>query len=220
MGGSITQWDCINQPNVQWKLKPVVMIGAAKPKEVATQKSPYQAIKAAIVGAPGPYYAIPSWDQTIPCTAITNCPRFLVLSNMESAAVLDKETGLVWESTPSLNSFLNWYAAERYCVHAIVGNRKGWRLPMVHELMSLVERPSQGLALPPGHPFNEVVKKPEKEKAAAAFYWSATTAAVPNTTSQAWGVDFINWGVPVNVDKYSGNGFVWCVRGGTGGNPR
>jgi hypothetical protein len=217
-GDSITQWDCINQPNVQWKFIPVVTIGAVQ-RDVATQKSQIPATLAAIKGAPGPYYATPSWDQTFPCTTITNCPRFLVLSNMGSAAVLDKETGLVWESTP--NGIGNWYAAQQYCVNAFVGNRKGWRLPMVHELMSLVERPSEGLALPPGHPFNEVVKKPwwDKQQKQSAFYWSATTAAVPNTTSQAWGVDFINWGNSVNVDKYSGNGFAWCVRGGTDVNP-
>jgi len=43
--------------------------------------------------AAGPYYAVPSWDQTIACTASANCPRFVVLSNMNNDAVLDRETG-------------------------------------------------------------------------------------------------------------------------------
>jgi hypothetical protein len=38
--------------------------------------------------APGPYYATPSWDQTLACTTIATCPRFIVLSNMSSAAVV------------------------------------------------------------------------------------------------------------------------------------
>ena len=51
-------------------------------------------VNAQTVGA-GPYYATPSWDQTLPSNT-----RFIVLSNMNSAAVLDRETGLVWERAP------------------------------------------------------------------------------------------------------------------------
>ena len=29
--------------------------------------------------APGPYYPNPSWDQTLACTTLANCPRFIVL---------------------------------------------------------------------------------------------------------------------------------------------
>jgi hypothetical protein len=71
--------------------------------QVGTQGS-YQATKK-LLGEPGPYYATPSWDQTLPCTTITNCPRFLVLPNMGNAAVLDKETGLVWEQSPNSSDF-------------------------------------------------------------------------------------------------------------------
>jgi hypothetical protein len=38
--------------------------------------------------ANGPYYATPSWDQTLPAST-----RFIVLSNFASEAVLDRETG-------------------------------------------------------------------------------------------------------------------------------
>ena len=51
--------------------------------------------------ATGPYYALPSWDQTIACTAPASCPRFVVLSNMNNDAVLDRETGLAWQRSPS-----------------------------------------------------------------------------------------------------------------------
>src|SRR5258706_16328966 len=46
--------------------------------------------------AVGPYYATPSWDQTLPAST-----RFVVLSNFNSEAVLDRETGLVWEKSPA-----------------------------------------------------------------------------------------------------------------------
>src|SRR5262249_15328144 len=42
--------------------------------------------------ANGPYYAEPSWDQMLPAST-----RFIVLSNFNSEAVLDRETGLVWQ---------------------------------------------------------------------------------------------------------------------------
>ena len=45
--------------------------------------------------ANGPYYAMPSWDQQLPAST-----RFIVLSNWNSEAVLDRETGLVWERAP------------------------------------------------------------------------------------------------------------------------
>ena len=48
------------------------------------------------VDAVGPYYALPSWDRKM---AAVN--RFVVLTNWNSEAVLDKETGLVWERSPA-----------------------------------------------------------------------------------------------------------------------
>ena len=43
----------------------------------------------------GPYYATPSWGQKLQCDTPATCPRFIVLSNWDNAAVLDRETGLV-----------------------------------------------------------------------------------------------------------------------------
>ena len=91
--------------------------------------------------AAGPYYAVPSWDQTIACASLASCPRFVVLSNMASAAVLDRETGLVWERSAgdkNGNGDLEddrrtWAAALSYCATLGVGNRGGWRLPTVQE---------------------------------------------------------------------------------------
>jgi hypothetical protein len=61
--------------------------------------------------AVGPYYATPSWDQTIACTIPSSCSRFLVLSNFNNEAVLDRETGLVWERTPDPGARGNWGSA-------------------------------------------------------------------------------------------------------------
>src|SRR5258706_4372951 len=43
----------------------------------------------AAADAVGPYYATPSWDQTLAVST-----RFIVLSNMNGDAVLDRETGI------------------------------------------------------------------------------------------------------------------------------
>ena len=159
--------------------------------------------------AAGPYYANPSWDQTLPAST-----RFIVLSNMGSAAVLDRETGLVWEQSPTApptapNTF-TWLAAQSHCNTLTVGNRKGWRLPTLQELASLVDGDPANTSsprLPPGHPFTNVQ---------SSFYWSATSIA--SNSDFAWAVNFSN-GFVVVGDK-SNDLFVWCVRGGQGVDPQ
>jgi hypothetical protein len=84
---------------------------------------------------PGPYYPSPSWDQTLACTTLATCPRFLVLSNLRSEAVLDRETGLVWEKSPSTANF-TWLNAQRHCIELTTGGRLGWRLPTVQWIRS------------------------------------------------------------------------------------
>lgn len=152
----------------------------------------------------GPYYATPSWDQTLP--AFT---RFIVLTNMNSEAVLDRETGLVWERAPD-STARTWVSAQAFCNDRIVGNRKGWRLPTIQELASLVDPsvPLPGPTLPAGHPFTNVQSGPTP----LSDYWSATSAAFD--AAAAWLVYF-NHG-SVNVDFKSVDAFVWCVRGGQG----
>ena len=146
----------------------------------------------------GPYYATPSWDQTLPAAT-----RFIVLSNFASAAVLDRETGLVWEKSPS-TSRSTWFDASLHCINLNAGGRTGWRLPTIQELLSLVDRSvSPGPTLPSGHPFTNVQ---------SSDYWSATTEA--EHTTRAYLVLF-NSGV-VGTSEKSLSSQVWCVRGGQG----
>jgi hypothetical protein len=165
--------------------------------------------------AAGPYYANPSWDQQLPAST-----RFVVLSNWidaahpsGGAAVLDRETGLVWEQSPTAppttpNAFI-WEGAQLHCIDLNAGGRTGWRLPTVQELMSLVDRsvPFPGPTLPSGHPFSNVQ---------SFVYWSATTYAAD--ASVAWGVFFGNGHVA--LDDKGNTLFAWCVRGGQGVDPQ
>jgi hypothetical protein len=148
----------------------------------------------------GPYYATPSWDQTFACTSVANCPRFVVLSNFGGQAVLDRETGLVWERSPSTSPVV-WAGARFVCRDLTKGNRKGWRLPTVDELTTLVDPSVTNLALPPGHPFQNVQPN---------LYWSTTSVDAGFAAS----VDLFDGNV-FSLPKTSGS-WVWCVRGGQG----
>jgi hypothetical protein len=159
---------------------------------VALTASPTQA-----VDAPGPYYALPSWDQQL---IVVN--RFVVLTNWGSKAVLDKETGLVWEQSPQTGT-ASWSTARVTCINKNVGGRKGWRLPAIPELTSLVDptNPDGNPDLPVGHPFTNVQSD---------NYWSASTVREFPTT--AWAVPFT--GGFVGHTSKSLPHRIWCVRGG------
>lgn len=161
--------------------------------------------------ANGPYYALPAWAQKLVCTTTSNCPRFIELADWNGEAVLDRETGLVWERSPD-STRRNWFGAQLHCNGLNAGNRRGWRLPTLQELasLSLVDPSvgSPGLTLPAGHPFTNVQ---------SSVYWSATSIAV--NTSLAWVVIFDDR-VGGSGDKANLNFFVWCVRGGQGVDPQ
>jgi hypothetical protein len=141
----------------------------------------------------------PAWNKKI-----SGPGRFTVLTEFNREAVFDKETGLVWEKSPSTDTY-DWFDAQHYCNALTVGNRMGWRLPTLQELVSLVDPsvPDPGPTLPSGHPFSNVQ---------SSGYWSATNFA--SSTSGAWGMVFDDSGVVVGAK--SSHGFVWCVRGGQG----
>lgn len=153
--------------------------------------------------AVGPYYATPSWDQQLPTST-----RFIVLSNWASAAVLDRETGLIWEKSPD-GTLTSWNGAQLACNTKIVGGRMGWRLPSIQELASLIDPAATHPALPPGHPFTP----PDQDH----FYWSATTTAID--PSRTWAVVFGVASVANGLSK-SLTAVAWCVRGGSGVDPQ
>jgi hypothetical protein len=144
-----------------------------------------------------------SWD-----TQIQAAKRFVVLVDFNNAAVLDKETGLVWEQSPDAGTFI-WFRAQVHCYELEVGGRKGWRLPTIEQLASLVDSTQSNPALPSGHPFANVQ---------STAYWSATTLAGQN--AGAWFVDFHLGNVSFGLGGVLGNKddalHAWCVRGEQG----
>jgi hypothetical protein len=139
------------------------------------------------------------WDTNNPSTA-----RFTVLADFGNAAVRDNNTGLVWEQSPSTMAM--WTDARTQCLEKSVGGTRGWRLPSVVELASLIDPsliiPSSGV--PPIVPgvFTGVQ---------SATYWSATANAdLPGSTSRLL-LNFDDG--TVSPTTKSSNANFWCVRG-------
>ena len=151
--------------------------------------------------APGPTMKTldeipPTWSQKLDASE-----RFELVLGGE--AVLDKETGLVWAKNANIDGTRTWLDAMYYCRRNLsIGDRKGWRLPTVEELASLVDTTQTDPALPSGHPFNNVQQ--------SHGYWSSTTYG--GDTHFAWHVYMHNGGVHYH-HKDGGNACVWPVRG-------
>jgi hypothetical protein len=133
---------------------------------------------------------------------------FVVLGNGD---VLDTTTSLRWQQDPggladtgSLceaedgGEHCSWQEAVNYC--AAIGG--GYRLPEIHELISLVDysESAPGAALGDDGPFTDVH---------STAYWAATTNA--GDPAEAWGV-FFSDGHVESLNKVAAPFHAWCVR--------
>jgi len=149
---------------------------------------------------------ISSWYKPIPLPS-----RFELVMNDE--AVLDHETGLVWEKAPAGGYTPFWHDAVEHCYLRVTGDRFGWRLPTVEELATLID-PNAGASpyLPPGNPFVLPAFFPPE----GVGFWTITTKALSTGGTQAsWAVSF-RTGTPYSQSKGDISLNAWCVRGGHG----
>lgn len=130
--------------------------------------------------------------------------RFQILEESKGEAVLDTETQLIWERSPSTTGSA-WANASLRCALSSTGGRLGWRLPSFFELMTLVEPSPLATAnkpsLPASHPFRGV---------RAGLYW--TTDSQDTQPTNAYAVDFLR-GDLTSQRKNRALAY-WCVRGG------
>ena len=134
-----------------------------------------------------------SWHQILP-----TAERFeLVMSN---EAVLDRETGMVWERDTDATKY-DWFMAQEHCYKATIGGRGGWRLPTIEELKTLDDPTQSNPALPNGHPFTRVQ---------LSSYWSSTTQA--DFADGAWLFSFASGNAGYYYKSYSY--YVRAVRSG------
>jgi hypothetical protein len=140
----------------------------------------------------------PTWSTKLPASE-----RFVVLADFNNEAVLDKETGLVWEKSPWSIQF-QWVSAMNVCVQKQTGGRFGWHLPTAEQLSSLADISVPGEPkLPTGHPFTVVPNY---------TYWSATTSTEDSSTAYIFDFGGTNLSGPLKISLV----YIWCVRGGQG----
>ena len=157
------------------------------------------------VAQQGPSPLAPQWSQKLPATQ-----RFDLVFGGE--AVLDKETGLVWQRLVwGAPPWWTWAGARTQCNVSLIGGRLGWHLPTVEQLTSLIDvsRADDEIKLPVGHPFLNV------QVGESDWYWTASP--YPGT----WGYYAIAVSFqkvyPANIqgwDVWSQQLHLWCVRGG------
>jgi len=130
-------------------------------------------------------------------------------ANPIGEAVLDLHTGLVWEAAPGefdglpgISQFdrLNQPDARTACLLKFTGEVRGWRLPSIHELGSLMSAGDWHITIDELSPFSDIDES----------YWSATSDALNRIN--AWLVNFENG--TAGPDNRVGLHWVWCVRGG------
>jgi len=137
----------------------------------------------------------------------TNNPSASRFVTAFTGAVLDKNTGLVWEQAPDVGQY-NWSYRDQKCLNKAVGGTRGWRLPSVVELASLVD-PTVGSStvpkLPAGHPFSNIQT--------SVAYWSATSymGSLGRLSQDKWSVEFVD-GLAGTTNENTALA-VWCVRG-------
>jgi len=139
------------------------------------------------------------WDQNLP-----TAQRFVILPAFNNEAVLDKNTGLVWEKAPDATERV-WQhtspplGALEHCLNRRVGSTVGWRLPSVVELKSMQDDSAVA-------PFVPIIVFPTVQ---SARYWSATT--IQTASDFAWYVHFSDGSV--NGSTKAAGIRTWCVRG-------
>jgi hypothetical protein len=142
-------------------------------------------------------HVTPTWSQDL-----NAAPTGRFVQVLSDAAVLDKETGLVWRRSLSVST-TSWTGALYLCNTLTIATRKGWKLPSVQELSSLLDAVRTDPALPLVNPFINVQNNQ---------YWTSTSDVTDS--GNAWVVGF-GTGV-VGIESKSSLLNYWCVRSGSG----
>jgi hypothetical protein len=130
--------------------------------------------------------------------------RFRILAEFQDEAVLDQETQLIWERTPS-STGTAWVTASTHCALKSTGGRRGWRLPSFLELMTLVQPSAHSVAAMPTLPVDHLFRGVK-----ASAYWTSTP--LPDDPQRAYAVDFQAGDLAPHRKTQSH--FSWCVQGG------
>jgi len=114
--------------------------------------------------------------------------------------VRDNSSGLIWTRSHLTRGRVNWKCAQEAAREVNFMGASDWRLPTIHELLSLVDYERHNPAI-----------NTEIFECEAAYYWTSTPAAY-SPSVYAWGVNFDDGGASWDVRGY--DGFVRAVRAG------
>ncbi len=149
----------------------------------------------------------------------------------------DPSSGLLWQKQQGAPMFHEY--AEQYCRELRIGDLKGWRLPTVAELRTLIRGCSATIQKGPcmvrdtclgGQCLNDdcdcaAYNGPGEEglywqtgvwldpewKSKSGFFWSSSRPADVESGKQAWGVSFATGGIAVHDPSTAG--YARCVSG-------
>jgi len=140
--------------------------------------------------------------------------RYKALANFGNAAVLDRETGLIWEACPD-TATKTWPLAQDACWDKNVGGRLGWRMPTFEEMASLGD-PGASPFLPNTGPFCSTASRACDQGGCGPDYWTTTLDPNPALGSSFKGIiSGSGPGININANPQIGaQASYWCVRGG------
>ena len=149
----------------------------------------------------------PSWHQALSATQDGDlfgialpCDSKRFRCVLGDFAILDLETGLVWQRDPS-HFIYTQGGAQAACLQAVTGGRMGWRLASANELSTLMN-PQDNWALYTGNPFENTSGDP-------LVFWTSTVDL--SNPDRGFRLYFgIAAPTPVNNTLYHR---AWCVRG-------
>jgi len=111
---------------------------------------------------------------------------------------LDRDTNLMWEDRPVvIEEVRTFIEARRYCQDLILENYSDWRVPLIDELMTLIDKR-----------YYKPAEKPLFIYSSSNWYWSRSQFT--NDKSKAWSINFFN-----GSDDYRSKleyQYVRCVR--------
>ncbi len=124
---------------------------------------------------------------------------FFAFSQAEITMVKDPGSNLLWEDTPHVRETkITQPRAREYCSELKLGGFEDWRLPTIHELLTIVDYKRVSPAIPKAFSYVED----------ESFYWSKTRVA--DEDDAFWGVNFKR-GASSKASEYYDR-YVRCVR--------
>lgn len=111
-----------------------------------------------------------SWNRELSSSGGDACNTQRFTCVFGGSAVLDNETGLVWERGMNVSAPTFTQAIDNCHNFTIVSDRKGWRLPAAHELASLIDTTGTPYKLPAGHPFLNI-----EFVSVSELHWTSTS---------------------------------------------